>query len=293
MDKTIYKGENAAFNYAKQITRHYSKSFYFATRLLPVEKQWATFGLYGFCRYVDNLIDTPRKRDVAQIFDEIECLRKELDLAYKTGESQHPVISAFIAVAIEYNIPHVYPEELLNGVIMDLTISRYKDFDELYTFCYRVAGVVGLMMTFVMGYSHADAFIYAEKLGIAMQLTNILRDIKEDKELDRIYIPVAELESYQITEADVKNERFSPQFKELMEFQVNRTRQYYQDAEPGIKMLDKKSRFAIYSALRIYSDILKKIEVRDYNPFPGRVYVPRLFKIGILLREFVRVQTSF
>ena len=210
--------------------------------------------------------------------------------AYKTGESEHPIIQSFIIVAKKYDIPIKYPLELIEGVQMDIQKSRYENFDELHLFAYRVAGVVGLMMTHVLGYKDARAFEYAEKLGIAMQLTNILRDIQEDKNMDRIYLPLQELRTFGLSEDDIFNENMSEKMHEFMEFQVNRAHAYYDEANKGIQMLERKSQFAIFSSSKIYSGILRKIEARGLNPFEGRVFVSQLKKVGILIKEIIRTR---
>ncbi len=288
----LWKAEEnrAAFEYARKITAHYSKSFYFSAQMLPREQRWATFALYGFCRHCDNLIDTPRQRTETEILGEIQRLTEELQIAYNTGESQDPIIRVFILVAKAYGIPIAYPLDLLNGVAMDVQQTRYKTFDELSLFCYRVAAVVGLMMTHVLGYKDERAFDYARQLGIAMQLTNILRDIKEDKEMGRLYIPEADLVQFGVTEQDIFNEKMTPQLRALMKFQVERAHQYYTEAIPGISLLKTESQYAIYSAARIYRGILRKIEDRDYNPFLNRVFVSSTQKVGILLHEQIRTK---
>ena len=288
----MWKAEEnrAAFEYARKITAHYSKSFYFSTQMLPKERRWATFALYGFCRHCDNLIDTPRQRTEAEILREIQRLTEELQIAYNTGESQDPIIRAFILVAKMYGIPIAYPFDLLNGVAMDVQQTRYKTFDELSLFCYRVAAVVGLMMTHVLGYKDERAFSYAKQLGIAMQLTNILRDIKEDKEMGRIYLPHADLAQFGVTEQDILKEKMTSELKALIKFQIERADQYYTEAIPGISLLKTESQYAIYSAARIYRGILRKIEACDYNPFLNRVFVPSTQKIGILLHEQIRTK---
>ncbi len=282
--------DRVAFEYARKITAHYSKSFYFSARMLPEEQRWATFALYGFCRHCDNLIDTPRQRTETEILREIQRLTEELNIAYNTGESQHPVIRTFIIVAKAYGIPIEYPRDLLRGGAMDIQKARYKTFDELSIFCYRVAGVVGLMMTSVLGYKDKHAFRYAEKLGTAMQLTNILRDIKEDKEMGRIYIPQTDLAQFGVTEQDIINEKMTPQLQALMKFQIERADQYYTEAMPGIRLLKTESQYAIYSAAKIYRGILRKIEEHDHNPFLSRVFVPSAQKIKILLHERLRTK---
>ena len=284
------KENRAAFAYARKITAYYSKSFYFSAQMLPREKRWATFALYGFCRHCDNLIDTPRQRTETEILREIQRLTEELQVAYNTGESQDPIIRAFILVAKAYDIPIAYPLDLLNGVAMDVEQTRYKTFDELSLFCYRVAAVVGLMMTHVLGYKDERAFSYAKQLGIAMQLTNILRDVKEDKQMGRLYIPQADLAAFGVTAQDIFNEKMTPQLRALMKFQVERAHQHYTEAIPGISLLKTESQYAIYSAARIYRGILRKIEDRDYNPFLSRVFVSSTQKVGILLHEQIRTK---
>jgi phytoene synthase len=286
----INNANRANFKYARALTAHYSKSFYLSTCLLPRHKRWATFALYGYCRHIDNLTDIPRDRSDKEIQDELSFMENELRVAYRSGESEHPILGPFIAVAKQYDIPATYPLELIEGVRMDTTIKRYETFDDLYLFCYRVAGVVGLMMTPVMGYNDPDAMIYAEKLGVAMQLTNILRDIREDKEMNRIYLPLDEVRSFGLDEEHIFEEKMSENFRKLMNYQIERAHQYYQEAETGIKMLDRKAQFAIYSASKIYRGILSKIELQDYNPFLGRVYVPGSKKAGIVVSEAVRTR---
>ena len=264
----LNKHNRAQFKYARSITAHYSKSFYLATCLLPRYKRWATFALYGFCRHIDNLTDNPRERTEQEIRHELSYLEAELKTAFRTGESEHPIVGPFISVAKEYGISLEYPLHLIKGVQMDTSINRYETFDDLYLFAYRVAGVVGLMMTPLLGHNNADAMKYAEKLGIAMQITNILRDIKEDKDMNRM----------------------SENFKNLMKFQVDRAHNYYEEADKGIKMLDRDAQFAIYSASKIYRGILKKIELRNYNPFEGRVFVPQPKKLQILVGEALRTR---
>ena len=282
--------DRAAFEYARRITAYYSKSFYVSARILPYDRRWATYALYGFCRHCDNLIDTPRQRTRSEIFGEIDFLTEELQIAYNTNESEHPVIRAFILVVERYGIPFEYPLDLLKGVAMDLQQARYKTFDELTFFCYRVAAVVGLMMTHILGYKDTRAFEYAKRLGIAMQLTNILRDIKEDKEMGRIYLPEMDLNLFGVSVQDILNERMTPQLRALMKFQIKRADRYYSEAIPGISLLQTESQYAIYSSAKIYRGILRKIEAQNYNPFLNRVFVPPIQKVGILLHEVLKMK---
>jgi phytoene synthase len=288
MNLHIDHHNRAAFEHARLLTVHHSKSFYLSAKMLPKEKRWATYALYGFCRYADNLIDNPRHRSKEELLQEADCLANEIRIAYRSKESEHPVIKSFIQVARTYNIPIEHPLDLIKGVTMDIQSTRYQNFDDLYLFAYRVAGVVGLMMTHVLGYKDKKAFYYAEKLGSAMQLTNILRDVKEDKDMGRIYFPLDELEEFEVREDDIFKERMTVNFHKLMKYQVDRAQRYYDEANTGVKYLVPESRFAIYSASKIYNGILHIIEKKDYNPFLGRVFVPQTKKFGIILREVVR-----
>jgi phytoene synthase len=258
--------------------------------LLPRQKRWATFALYGFCRHVDNLIDVPRDRTAKEILNELDYLESEINTGYRTGESEHPIVRPFIAVVKHYAIPKHLPLELLKGVKMDLNKNRYKNFDELYLFAYRVAGVVGLMMTPVLGFKDPKALDFAEKLGVAMQLTNIIRDVKEDKEMGRLYLPIDELKQHNLTTRHIFAEHLSPEFKKFMKFQIDRAHHYFEEGDKGIKLLDRDAQFAILSASRIYRNILTKVELQNYNPFLGRVFVPQKEKVRILAGQVLKTR---
>ncbi len=284
------KSMQAAFKYAKSQTAHFSKSFYFSSQILPKEKRWDTFALYSYCRYADNIVDNPRNRADAELFEEIASVSRELHIAYRRGESEHPVIKPFIQVASKRQIPMEYPLDLLDGVKMDLLKNRYETFADLYEFAYRVAGVVGLMMSYVMGFKDKEALVYAEKLGIAMQLTNILRDVQEDKNMNRIYLPLQEIREFGLSEDDFFKENFNHNMYKFMRFQVERAHRYFEEAQPGISMLDRDSQFAIYSASKIYRGILRQIEARGYNPFMGRAFVSQRKKLAILFNEVMKTR---
>ncbi len=283
----------AAFNYSESIIKYYAKSFSVAARFLPPEKRWATYAIYSFCRFVDNIVDKPRNRSREEISIELKLIRDELNLAFKYSESEHPVILSFIYVVKKYNIPLNYAFDLIDGVEMDLNRIKYNTFDDLYLFCYRVASVVGLMMCYVLGFSDPKALIHAEYLGVAMQLTNILRDIKEDKDNGRIYLPMKELNDFGLSEDMIYNEIYSEQFKEFLIFQTKRAEKFYDDSYIGIPMLDANSRFAIYSAAKIYRGILDKLKAKNFNPFEERVFVPLSEKLLILIQELIKSKTGY
>lgn len=288
--ETFWKSPDArhAFDLARQITARHARSFYFSAQLLPSAQRWGTYGLYGFCRHADNLVDEAGGLSDDEICADVAALETALRSAYDTGASDVPVVDAFIRVANRFAIPCEYPLALLEGVRMDIGGCRYATREALDTYCYRVAGVVGLMMTHVLGYGDDAAFAHAERLGIAMQLTNILRDVDEDRRTDRIYLPGEDLAAFSVSEGDILAGRISPALRDLVRALVDRAHAGYDAAEPGIDMLAPRSRFAIRAASRIYRGILHRIEARDYDPFLGRVHVSGQRKAGIVIVEALR-----
>lgn len=272
----------------KNIMKEYAKSFYFANKLLPKIKREAAYSIYGFCRYADNIVDNPRNRTIEEVKNEILCLKNELILAYKYKESEHPILSSFIYYAEYFKIPIDYPLDLLDGVLMDTEIKEFVTFEELYAYCYKVASVVGLMMCYILGFKTNEALIYAEKMGIAMQLTNILRDIKEDKNKDRIYIPIEDLNRFKVTKEQIIKEDFDINIQNLIQYYTYKAQEYYNESYTGINLLDKNARFSIFAAGRIYSEILIKIKNNQYNPFLERVVVSKNNKYNILILEILK-----
>ncbi len=271
--------------YARLLTRTYSKSFYLATQFMGPAKKRDVYAVYAFCRYTDNIIDAPRTRATALLEREIRGWREELTTAYETGESQHPVLGIFVPVLRKYNIPLQLPLELIDGVEMDLTYHRYERFAQLRHFCYHVASVVGLMMTYVFGYRDSSAFPYAEALGIGMQLTNILRDVEEDWRLrGKIYLPLDELQEYGLTEADIDAGRMSTQMRSFIKAQVERAHSYFAHADNGIPLLERRGQAAVRAASTLYREILREIERADYDIFSARPVVSTGRKLRVLLR---------
>lgn len=274
---------------ARLMTRTYSKSFYLATKLLPQRLQGDVHAIYAFCRYTDNIVDAPRQRARDLLSRELGSWREELFTAYGTGESLHPVMGAFVDVALRNKIPVDLPAELIAGVQMDLEYDRYSTFAELKTFTYRVASVVGLMMTRVLGYKDSRAFDHAEQMGIAMQLANILRDVEEDWRLRRkIYLPKDELEQFGVTEGHIARSALTDNMRDLLAFNVERAHSYFEEASRGIPMLNRDGQFAIIAAARVYRGILYEIERNRYDVFSNRPVVSGYRKVSEILKSFVQ-----
>jgi phytoene synthase len=274
-----------AYQYCERVTRRHAKSFYFAAKFLPVHKQRAVYPIYAFCRHVDDEIDETGDEEAA--IRTVGKWRTNLQEIYEgktgnrqwtTGNGQSAVFAAWGDLLKTYKIPLVLPLDLIEGVLMDTTVKRYATFEELYVYCYRVASTVGLMSSEILGYSEPQALKYAEAMGIGMQLTNILRDVKEDAARGRIYIPQEDLRAFDVREEQILANRFDDNFARMMKFQVARAREYYREGERGIALLEKDSRFTVLLAARIYAKILDEIERLDYNVFTRRAHTSKLQK---------------
>lgn len=262
-----------------------SKTFYFATRFFPREVAAAAYSVYWFCRTTDDLVDE------AETPPDLDAWRRGLELALRTGDSGNEILDGFAAAARRFSIPHRYAFELIDGVEMDLSRSRYETFEQLRLYCYRVASTVGLMMMHVVGYS-GEPHQQAVDLGIAMQLTNILRDIGEDLCRGRLYLPQEELDSFGVTRADLEAGRRSPAFHNLMQFQIARTRRLYALGRAGLPFLHPRGRFAVDLASRLYARILNRIESSRYDVFSRRAVVSRPEKYWIAAQTLCSAAVS-
>ena len=254
-----------AYKQAEKITTQHSKSFYFASGLLPEEKRSAVRALYAFCRTVDDIVD---KASDAEQDAQLEYWRAMVETA--SFKDNDLVAAAWADTLTRYHIPPHYALQLIDGVARDLFQVRYQTFEELATYCYSVASTVGLMSMFIVGFHSHEAVPYAIKLGVALQMTNILRDVGEDYNNGRLYLPREELAFYGILESDIAQGRVTENWRQFMRFQIDRTRQLYKESWDGVKMLEREGRFAIGAASVFYEGILDEIEKNDYNVFSLR-----------------------
>ncbi len=258
-----------AYRYATAITAQYSKSFYFASAFLPSPKRQAVRALYAFCRTVDDIVDVGIEgKDPRQA---LHAWRQIVQ--HPPMELQEPVALAWVDTLTRFTIPRQYALQLIDGVTQDLEHQRYRTFDQLATYCYSVASTVGLMSMHIIGYESQEAFPYAIKLGVALQLTNILRDVGDDYRNGRLYLPIEELEAFGLDESDIFVGQVTDRWRQFMRFQILRTRQLYAEAFPGIRFLNREGRLAIGVALDIYRAILDKIEANDYDVFRRRAHL--------------------
>jgi phytoene synthase len=260
------------------MTRHHAKTFYFASHVLPAQKRSDAYAVYAFCRYVDDQVDlAPDETARLRAFADLSHL---LHAAYGSDECADTLekslswLLAFRETIRRRAIPANYFEDLLKGVEMDRGRVRLQNWEELDLYCYHVASVVGLIMVHVLTEPAPELLKPARDLGTAMQLTNILRDIAEDWERDRLYLPADELEKFGLTEEDIAQQRTGDPFRAMMRFQIGRARAYYSYAEPGIAALPADgSRFCARLMSTVYGAILDEIERADYQVYRGRVRV--------------------
>jgi phytoene synthase len=264
-----------AYKHAETVTAEHSKSFHFASGLLPEEKRSAVRALYAFCRTVDDIVDESTD-------DERESQLDYWRGMIETGSfSDNDLVAAAWADTLaRYHIPRHYALQLIDGVNRDLFQARYQTFDELATYCYGVASTVGLMSMYIVGFKNNNAVPYAIKLGVALQMTNILRDVGEDYHNGRLYLPREELAHYGIREEDIAAGRITDNWRQFMKFQIERTRHLYADSWTGVKMLEREGQLAIGAASVFYQGILDDIEKHDYDVFTRRASLSATGKVS-------------
>ncbi len=268
-----------AYAHCAAMTRHHSKTFYLASGLLPHDKRKAVRALYAFCRVTDDLVDRNDGVNALELLGKWQA----------KVSSHHPDASDMVALAwadtrARYKIPAGYAEQLIQGVARDLRQQRYATFADLAEYSYGVASTVGLMAMYIIGFESEGAVPYAVKLGVALQLTNILRDIGEDWRAGRLYLPQEELEQFGLREADIAAEVKDERWQAFMDFQIARNRRLYEEAQTGIAMLNADGRFAIGTAAGLYRAILDDIEARQGNVFHYRAHVSTASKLWRLPR---------
>jgi phytoene synthase len=271
-----------SYQYAKRVARSRAKNFYYAFLLLSKQQRKAMCAIYAFMRYCDDLSDEPGASRAA-----IELWRSEMEDALEGRFSGHPVWPAFHHTVRRFGIPHDYFREMIAGVLSDLDPHRFEDFGQIYRYCYQVASVVGLTTIHIFGFDTRTALPLAEKCGVAFQLTNILRDIREDAERDRVYLPAEDLRRFGVTEEDLRVGNRSEAFVRLMRFEAARAREYYSQSQPLLDLIHPRSRRALWALISIYSRLLDRIERSNYDVFSRRVRLSPMEKSWIVVRALV------
>lgn len=275
---------------ATGITRSAETNFYYSFSLLPKHTREAIHTVYAFCRFTDDIVDegTDKRRQVVLL----RKWRRELGRAID-GKSSSAILNQLGATAHRFNIPVGHFYDLIRGMEMDLTKKRYETFEELREYCELVASSVGLMCRQIFGYRNESTREYAVNLGIALQLTNILRDIREDARKGRIYIPREDLRRFGYTEEDLLRCRYTPEFVNLMRFECDRAIRYFDMARSALRDEDKRFFFAARIMWSIYAHILRRIEGSNYNVFDRRISISKLLKILITFRYWLSHQLKY
>ena len=267
-----------AYSYCRKISRHHAKTFYLASMFLPKKQQKPIFAIYALLRTVDDVVDMAEVKfnngliTSDEITKMLESWKSRLKACYAGNVDNDPIMMAWQDTLKSYSIPMELPLDLMDGVAMDIEFKPFETIEELYVYCYKVAAVVGLMTSEIFGYSDKQALEHAIELGIAMQLTNILRDIGEDVDRGRIYLPLEDLRRFNYSREEFMQKRINNNFINLMKFQIERARGYYSSSEKGIPMLEKQARFAVCISSVNYGNILSAIEKNNYDAFSKRAY---------------------
>lgn len=272
-----------SYRYCRQVARSKARNFYYSFLLLTPPQRDAMCAVYAFMRYCDDLSDEPGASAAA-----IESWRAALDAALEGRYGDHPCWPAFHDTVRRYGIPREYFHEMIDGVSSDLAPRRFGSFAELYRYCYLVASVVGLTIIHIFGFDSPEALPLAEKCGVAFQLTNILRDIREDAGRGRIYLPLEDLRRFGVTEEELAAGEGGAGLLRLMSFEAARARSYYDKAMPLIGMVHRRSRPSLRALIGIYSRLLERIERKNYDVFSERVSLSGLEKSWVVLRAILR-----
>ena len=259
-------------------------SFYYSFLFLPLERRRAIMALYAFCREVDDVVD--ECPDPALAATKLTWWRQEVERIAE-GQAQHPVGLALQAAGKQFNLPKEQLQEIIDGMEMDLQQSRYLDFKGLQLYCYRVASVVGLLAAEIFGYQDRQTQKYAHDLGMAFQLTNIIRDIGEDARRGRIYIPVDELQRFSVPVSDLFDSRYSDNFTTLMRFQIERAEKYYDQALAQLPAVDRKAQRPGLIMAAIYRTLLDEIKRDNCQVLHQRIALTPLRKIWIAWKTWV------
>jgi len=268
----------ASYAFSRQIARTRARNFYYSFLLLSREQRDAMCAIYAFMRYCDDISEGEGASREA-----IERWRRDLDLALQGQYGENLLWPAFHDTVQRYRIPCEYFYEMIAGVSSDLHPKQLQTFDELYRYCYQVASVVGLTIIHIFGFESPDALALAEKCGIAFQLTNILRDVREDRENGRIYIPEEDIRKFS---ADLS--KHDERFVRLMSFEAQRARAYYDESRPLIGLVHARSRPSLWALIEIYRRLLARIERSNFDVLEKRIRVPTWEKLSILASAALR-----
>lgn len=271
--------------YCQQKTAQSGSSFYYSFLFLPPERRRAITALYAFCREVDDTVDECTDESVARI--KLAWWRKEISGMYE-GKQSHPVTQALQPHLAPYQLEEKHLQAIIDGMEMDLNQSRYLDYKALQRYCWHVASVVGILSASIFGVTRPETLQYAEKLGHAFQLTNIIRDVGEDARKGRIYLPINELQQFNVTAADLLNARHSENFEQLMKFQIARAQAAYDEAFALLPKEDRRAQRPGLMMAAIYRTLLTEVEADGYQVLKQRISLTPIRKLWLAWKTYIR-----
>lgn len=279
----------ASYSECKRLNSLHGKTYYLATLLLPASKRPFVHALYGFARYADEIVDDLASTLTAQ--EKAEVLRawsSDVMRGLKTGESSDLVGRALIDTVQRFDIPHQHFVDFLHSMEMDLTVTEYQTYDDLYEYVYGSAAVIGLQMVPILGGDTVNSLEAAKNLGVAFQLANFIRDVGEDLDRGRVYLPLQELAEHGVTRQMLEARKLTPEIVSALKFQIARVRQLQKAAEPGIALLDKTSQPCIRAASELYCGIVDEVEKIGYDVFNKRAKTSTARRLRVALPAFIR-----
>lgn len=271
-----------SYRYCVEVARRRAKNFYYSFLLLSRQQRLAMCAVYAFMRYCDDLSDEP-----GATREPILAWRSALEEALRGQCDRHPSLPAFSDTVQTFQIPHEYFFAMIDGVLSDMEPREVRTFTDLYRYCYQVSGVVGLTTVHIFGFDSPEALPLAEKCGIAFQLTNILRDVREDAERGRVYLPTEDLERFAVPRQQILDLRESPQLVGLLQYEATRARDYYRQSMPLIGLVHRRSRPSLRALIGIYSSLLGRIEESNFDVIKRRIALSGREKSWIALKAAV------
>jgi phytoene synthase len=277
-----------SYRYCRSLAKERAKNFYYAFRFLKKEQRDGMCAIYAFMRQCDDLSDDPRSTDKAQIQQSLSLWRMDLDSSLKGRFGDHPLWPAFANTVHRYSIPQRFFHEMIDGVMSDIEPREIETYEELYRYCYQVASVVGMTIIHIFGFDSARALLLAEKCGVAFQLTNILRDVREDVDMGRVYLPREDLRRFGVNAEQLRLGMENDRFRKLMKFEAGRAWACYEESAPLADLIQKSSRRSLWALREIYTRLLKRIEKSNYAVLNKRISVPNSTKMWLMVRAFLK-----
>jgi 15-cis-phytoene synthase len=275
-----------SYRFCRGVARRRAKNFYYSFLLLEEPQRDAMCAIYAFMRQCDDLSDDPAA-DKSRLPEAVALWRLELNRALEGETTGSPIWPAFSDTVRRYSIPHRFFHEMIDGIASDIEPRRIETYAELYRYCYQVASVVGMTVIHIFGFDSVKALLLAEKCGVAFQLTNILRDVREDALLGRVYLPQEDLSRFGVPVEQLRSGVEDERFRDVMRFEARRAQAYYEESAQLLNLIHPKSRRSLWALREIYLRLLARIEKSNYSVLSRRINVPTSTKIAILLRAFL------